>query len=63
MREAIRKLANNFMMSALLFALTGANAFAASNNSRNATPNVAGIRANGVANVFSVTNNLHAEKS
>jgi hypothetical protein len=63
MREAIRKFANNFMMSALLLALTAANAFAASNTSRNAASNVAGIRANGVANAFSVTNNPRVEKS
>ena len=63
MREAIRKFANNFMMSALLLALTAANAFAASNTSRNVGPNVAGVRANGAANAFSVANNPRVEKS
>jgi hyperosmotically inducible periplasmic protein len=38
MRDAIRKFVNNFMLSALLLAMTGASAFAAS-NTRTSAPN------------------------
>jgi hyperosmotically inducible protein len=38
MREAIREFAHNFMLSALLLAMTGATAFAGSNN-RTSAPN------------------------